>query len=107
MDEHEWAQYRTLVQTAYSAAEAGLQWGGARTALDDGYARWMREQTQEEMLRITEKVNFTPEMHSVNQLYERAEESFVAGISLERALQAVRDGYSSAEFDRQYREDAS
>jgi hypothetical protein len=38
-------------------------------------------------------------------LYERAEDAAPGGLPLERALQAVRDGYSSIEADRLARED--
>ncbi len=100
MDEQEWKQYRAMVQSAYEAAVAGLPWGGARKALDDGYARWLRETPD----GSAQKMDFSTEVHSVNALYERAEEAFTAGISIERAIQAVRDGYSSAEFDKEYRE---
>ena len=38
-------------------------------------------------------------------LYERAEEAAATGLPLERALQAVRDGYSSIEADRMIAEE--
>lgn len=41
--------------------------------------------------------------HAGDWLYERAEEAAAAGLPLEEALQAVRDGYSSIEADRMIR----
>ena len=38
-------------------------------------------------------------------LYDRAEEACAAGLSLERALQCVRDGYSSVAADEAFRAD--
>jgi hypothetical protein len=44
-------------------------------------------------------------VHAYDWLYERAEEAATAGLSLEDALQAVRDGYSSIDADRAIAED--
>lgn len=41
--------------------------------------------------------------HAEDWLLERAEEAAAAGLDLERALQAVRDGYSSIDADRRIR----
>ena len=45
--------------------------------------------------------------HAETILYERAEEAFAVGLPIEKALQAVRDGYSSAEMDKQIREEGA
>lgn len=42
---------------------------------------------------------------SMSRLYERAEDCATLDVPLEEALQAVRDGYSSIEADRQIAED--
>ncbi len=39
-------------------------------------------------------------------LYERAEDAAAAGLPLDQALEAVRNGYSSVEADRMIAEDA-
>jgi len=41
--------------------------------------------------------------HAEDWLLERAEEAAAVGLDLERALQAVRDGYSSIDADRRIR----
>ena len=46
-----------------------------------------------------------PRCDAENRIYERAEEAFNRGLPIEDALQAVRDGYSSAEADRMIAED--
>lgn len=43
------------------------------------------------------------ERQAATNLYEEAEVAHSFGLSLEDALQAVRDGYSSAEFDKKYK----
>jgi hypothetical protein len=43
--------------------------------------------------------------HAEDWLYERAEEAASVGLPLDKALQAVRDGYSSIEADRTIAED--
>lgn len=43
--------------------------------------------------------------HAEDWLYERAEEAAAVGLSLDKALQAVRDGYSSVDADRSIGED--
>jgi hypothetical protein len=43
--------------------------------------------------------------HAGDWLYERAEEACAAGLPIEDALQAVRDGYSSVQADRAIAED--
>lgn len=43
--------------------------------------------------------------HAEEWLYERAEEAAAVGLPLDRALQAVRDGYSSIAADRIVAED--
>jgi len=43
--------------------------------------------------------------HAEEWLYERAEDAAAAGLPLDKALQAVRNGYSSVEADRIAAED--
>ena len=44
-------------------------------------------------------------LDAYNWLYERAEEAYSTGLTLEDALEAVRCGYSSAEADEDFRRD--
>lgn len=41
----------------------------------------------------------SPEEKACDALYDKAEWAFATGVPLAQALDAVRDGYSSAEFD--------
>lgn len=44
------------------------------------------------------------QQQAANRLYETAEGAAKTGLTLLRAVQAVADGYSSAEFDKRYRD---